>query len=213
MLDKKKILIFTATYNEKDNIENLIRSINNNNLKVDIYIIDDLSPDKTYIKIPPPPPEPPSPPKALPEIGWSQIFIYKSNKDFKALFEDPFHVLHWHGDRILLPPSAELIASSNACKEQLFKIGPFAYGLQFHLEIEDEMVFKWINEDSDFIRSALGQNARFLLQEQQKKFVSLASKIILVKKKKKKSEDYLKTHTEEKKGSGKKDKRCEVYRF
>ena len=51
MLLKKKILIFTATYNEKDNIENLIRSINNNNLKVDIYIIDDLSPDKTYIKI------------------------------------------------------------------------------------------------------------------------------------------------------------------
>ena len=42
-----------------------------------------------------------SPPKALPEIGWSQIFIDKSNKDFKTLFEEPFHVLHWHGDRIL----------------------------------------------------------------------------------------------------------------
>ena len=51
MLLKKKILIFTATYNEKDNIENLIRSINENNLKVDIFIIDDLSPDKTYVKI------------------------------------------------------------------------------------------------------------------------------------------------------------------
>ena len=51
MLLKKKILIFTATYNEKDNIENLIRSINDNNLKVDIFIIDDLSPDKTYVKI------------------------------------------------------------------------------------------------------------------------------------------------------------------
>ena len=31
-----------------------------------------------------------SPPKALPEIGWSQIFIDKSNKDFKALLEDLF---------------------------------------------------------------------------------------------------------------------------
>ena len=51
MLLKKKILIFTATYNEKDNIENLIHSINNNNLKVDIFIIDDQSPDKTYVKI------------------------------------------------------------------------------------------------------------------------------------------------------------------
>ena len=51
MLDKKKILIFTATYNEKDNIENLIRSINNINLNVDIFIIDDQSPDHTYDKI------------------------------------------------------------------------------------------------------------------------------------------------------------------
>ena len=53
-----------------------------------------------------------SPPKALPEIGWSQIFINKSNKDFKTLFEDPFHVLHWHGDRILLPNKACLLYTS-----------------------------------------------------------------------------------------------------
>ena len=48
MLVKKKILIFTATYNEKDNIENLIRSINDINLELDIFIIDDQSPDLTY---------------------------------------------------------------------------------------------------------------------------------------------------------------------
>jgi len=51
MLAKKKILIFTATYNEKDNIEHLIRSINDNNSEVDIFIIDDQSPDHTYVKI------------------------------------------------------------------------------------------------------------------------------------------------------------------
>ena len=51
MLAKKKILIFTATYNEKDNIEHLIRSINENNSEVDIFIIDDQSPDLTYSKI------------------------------------------------------------------------------------------------------------------------------------------------------------------
>ena len=51
MLVKKKILIFTATYNEKDNIEHLIRSINDNNSEVDIFIIDDQSPDQTYAKI------------------------------------------------------------------------------------------------------------------------------------------------------------------
>ena len=64
--------------------------------------------------------------KESPEIGWSQIFIDKSNSDFKSLFEDPFHVLHWHGDRILLPNKAVLIASSARCKEQFFRIGDYA---------------------------------------------------------------------------------------
>ena len=51
MLVKKKILIFTATYNEKDNIEPLIRSINFHNPEVDILIIDDDSPDLTFEKV------------------------------------------------------------------------------------------------------------------------------------------------------------------
>ena len=51
MLDNKKILIFTATYNEKENIEILIHSINKYNINADIFIIDDNSPDLTYKKI------------------------------------------------------------------------------------------------------------------------------------------------------------------
>ena len=42
-----KILVFTATYNEKDNIKELISSIIENNSLVDLLIIDDNSPDKT----------------------------------------------------------------------------------------------------------------------------------------------------------------------
>jgi len=111
-----------------------------------------------------------SPLKALPEIGWSQIFLDKSNKDFKELFEDPFHVLHWHGDRILLPNKAELIASSKRCKEQFFKIGDFAYGLQFHLETTREMIDKWINENKEFIFKGLGSNGQEILREETKKY-------------------------------------------
>ena len=43
-----KILIFTATYNEKENIKYLIESLNELNLVIDILVIDDLSPDKTW---------------------------------------------------------------------------------------------------------------------------------------------------------------------
>ena len=43
-----KTLIFTATYNEKDNIKKLINDINKLNISVDILVIDDDSPDKTW---------------------------------------------------------------------------------------------------------------------------------------------------------------------
>ena len=111
------------------------------------------------------------PPKELPEIGWSQIFIDKSNKEFKALFEDPFHVLHWHGDRILLPNKAVLIASSARCKEQFFRIGDYAYGLQFHIETTPAMIKKWIKEDKEFVFKGLGSNGQEILKEENKKYI------------------------------------------
>ena len=42
-----KVLVFTATYNEKANIEDLLNKILSLNLDLDIYVIDDNSPDKT----------------------------------------------------------------------------------------------------------------------------------------------------------------------
>ena len=42
-----KNLIFTATYNEKDNIKELVEKINKYGLNSDILIIDDNSPDGT----------------------------------------------------------------------------------------------------------------------------------------------------------------------
>ena len=48
MSNQNKILVFTATYDENDNIEELIYSITQNCSNADILIIDDNSPDKTY---------------------------------------------------------------------------------------------------------------------------------------------------------------------
>ena len=111
-----------------------------------------------------------SPPKPLPEIGWSQIFFNHSNNDLKEFCETPFHVLHWHGDRILLPKNTELIASSKRCKEQFFKIGNLAYGLQFHIESSKEMSKSWINEDKLFIHKGLGPKGQAILREEVRQF-------------------------------------------
>ena len=44
-------------------------------------------------------------------------------------------VLHWHSDTFTLPPGAELLASSDMCVNQAFRVGR-AYGLQFHVELD-----------------------------------------------------------------------------
>ena len=47
MNNEKKILVFTATYNEKENIEKLITEIRKNLPMATIFIVDDNSPDGT----------------------------------------------------------------------------------------------------------------------------------------------------------------------
>ena len=110
--------------------------------------------------------------KPLAEIGWHSVSsdVFEKKNKFKTILGKPFPVLHWHGDRILLPTTAEIIASSRRCKEQLFQIGSLAYGLQFHVEIDRDMVNRWIDEDKEFISSALGINGQSSLKRQQKEY-------------------------------------------
>ena len=105
----------------------------------------------------------------LAEIGWHTVSsnVFERKNKLTKLLAKPFPVLHWHGDRILLPITAKLIASSSRCNEQLFQIGSLAYGIQFHVEIDNEMVTRWIEEDKKFISSTLGIDGQSVLQKQQ----------------------------------------------
>ena len=48
---KKKVLVFIATYNEVENIGDIISSIKSQSVNPDLLIIDDNSPDGTSTKI------------------------------------------------------------------------------------------------------------------------------------------------------------------
>ena len=56
------------------------------------------------------------------------------------------------------------------CKEQFFKIGDLAYGLQFHVELSKEMTERWINEDKFFITKGLGPKGQSILREEDKQY-------------------------------------------
>lgn len=84
-----------------------------------------------------------------PEIGWGEVNL-TGNGLLDTLFagvETPLQVLHWHGDTFDLPESAVHLASSGRYEQQAFRMGYSAYGFQFHLEIDEEMVRDWVTRD------------------------------------------------------------------
>lgn len=106
------------------------------------------------------------------EVGWGKISFLDNNSQFSSLPNSTLDVLHWHGDRVIIPEASQLIATSPECKEQLFCINFYAYGIQFHAEVEDSMVSKWILEDKEFIDRALGPNASLIIKKQQEDYAS-----------------------------------------
>ena len=121
-----------------------------------------------------------------PEIGWSELSSIdeKSNDELTLSLKKPLKVLHWHGDRIILPPNADLLACSDRCNEQFFKVGEYLYGLQFHVETEGLMTDDWIKNDKKFIISGLGENGQEVLKDQCKEFESktLEARALFIKK-------------------------------
>lgn len=84
------------------------------------------------------------------EIGWHALrFTPEAQHDslFGGLTEET--VLHWHGETFDLPAGAVLLASSELCRNQAFRLGQCVYGLQFHLEVTPEMIADWCQQEAN----------------------------------------------------------------
>jgi GMP synthase-like glutamine amidotransferase len=78
------------------------------------------------------------------EIGfYNDLKIYNDSSFFSG-FTNPFTVFHWHGDTFDLPEGAIRLASSENYLNQAFQYKS-AIGLQFHLEVNEEMVNLWLD--------------------------------------------------------------------
>jgi len=52
--------------------------------------------------------------------------------------------LQWHGAEVRrVPPGARVLASSPACAVQAMHVPPYAWGLQFHAEVDSSTVAEW----------------------------------------------------------------------
>lgn len=78
-------------------------------------------------------------PNKVKEIGWMTVKLVgeKSVNLFSSKTNDPI-VFQWHGDTFDLPDEAELLATSDVCRNQAFLYKDKVLALQFHFEVTED---------------------------------------------------------------------------
>jgi GMP synthase (glutamine-hydrolysing) len=84
-------------------------------------------------------------PGAEPEVGVLPVQLTAEGRRDPVLAGLPAELLalQWHGDTFDLPPGAVRLASSPAYANQGFRVGEAAYGIQFHLEVDERLAAEW----------------------------------------------------------------------
>lgn len=83
------------------------------------------------------------------EIGfYDDLVITDTSSKLFSGFKNPFTVFHWHGDTFELPKHSVRLVHSKNYQNQAFQLQT-AVGLQFHLEVDANMVNLWLNKTEE----------------------------------------------------------------
>ena len=82
------------------------------------------------------------------EIGFYNDLKVSDDSSFFSGFQNPVTVFHWHGDTFDLPEGAVRLASSEHYANQAFRYKS-AVGLQFHMEVNEDMVNLWLDNTEE----------------------------------------------------------------
>jgi GMP synthase (glutamine-hydrolysing) len=78
-----------------------------------------------------------------PEIGWHRMQMLGSEAVPWFGDQPEAVVFQWHYDAFELPPQARLLATSEACPNQAFAVGPHL-AMQFHVELDEAKLRAWV---------------------------------------------------------------------
>jgi GMP synthase-like glutamine amidotransferase len=80
-----------------------------------------------------------------PEVGVGEVELTAEGRADRVLGPEGGRVavIHWHGDTFAIPDGAVHLATGDRYENQAFRFGRFAYGLQFHIEVDDAMAEAW----------------------------------------------------------------------
>jgi GMP synthase (glutamine-hydrolysing) len=76
------------------------------------------------------------------EIGFYRVRLTPQAQEDRLFAKTPgdFVAFHWHGDAFTLPAGAVPLASSTLTPLQAYRFGRAAWGVQFHLEVDEEVL-------------------------------------------------------------------------
>lgn len=83
------------------------------------------------------------------EIGFSTVELNGAAHD-DLLFSgmgSSFNSFQWHNDSFDLPSGALLLAGTDVCPHQAFRVGKNAWGVQFHPEVTLDIILHWSSEE------------------------------------------------------------------
>ncbi len=86
-------------------------------------------------------------PNPVKEIGWYDLQLTEEGRRDPILgtLGGPRKIFQWHGDTFDIPEHAQRLALSPDCPNQAFRFGDNVYGLQFHLEVDQPMIERWLH--------------------------------------------------------------------
>jgi GMP synthase (glutamine-hydrolysing) len=86
-------------------------------------------------------------PNPVPEIGWYRLHARPAAREdrlFRHFEHRPNFVFQWHAYTFATPPGATRLAWTRHCRNQAYRLGDHAWGLQFHLEADAALIERWL---------------------------------------------------------------------
>lgn len=80
------------------------------------------------------------------EIGWYDVSPtdHATRDPVLMELENTEKIFQWHGETFEIPRSTCHLAFSSLCANQAFRYGANVYGFQFHMEVDEPMIHRWL---------------------------------------------------------------------
>ncbi|MBV9709561.1 MAG: type 1 glutamine amidotransferase [Ktedonobacteraceae bacterium] len=106
----------------------------------------------------------------LTEIGFYDVPLTQAGQQDPLFTGLPGYqkVFHWHEDAFELPPGSILLATNETTRNQAFRYGARAYGLQYHIELNSKLFDLWLEHPAfqQEITATIGTDAYTSIQQE-----------------------------------------------